>query len=119
MLTKIIQTTHKNMKDSNSLEFQAPGDLINMYLRVYQHLCVHRVASSYQYRNESSFIFRGASLVAQMVKNLPALQKTWVWSLGQEDSLEEEMATHSSMLAWRISWTEAGGLQSMQTVGHD
>ena len=54
-----------------------------------------------------------------MVKNLPALQKTWVWSLGQEDSLEEEMATHSSMLAWRISWTEAGGLQSMQTVGHD
>ena len=41
MLTKIIQTSHKNMKDSNSLEFQAPGDLINMYLRVYQHLCVH------------------------------------------------------------------------------
>ena len=51
--------------------------------------------------------------------NLYALQKTWVWSLGQEDSLEEEMATHSSMVAWKISWTEAGGLQSMQTIGHD
>ena len=49
-----------------------------------------------------------------MVKNLPALQETWVQSLGQEDPLEEGMATHSSILAWRISWTEeAGGLQSM------
>ena len=89
-----------------------------IYVFTSTYVCI-RVASSYQYRNESSFIFRVASLVAQMVKNLPALQKTWVWSLGQEDSLEEEMATHSSMLAWRISWTEAGGLQSMQTVGHD
>ena len=63
----------------------------------------------------------GASLVAQMVKNLPALQKTWLWSLGREDSLEEEMATHSSVLAWRIPWTEAGRLPSMgfQPVGHN
>ena len=45
------------------------------------------------------------SLVAQMVKDLPALQKTWVQSLGQEDPLEKEMATHSSILAWRIPWT--------------
>ena len=44
------------------------------------------------------------SLVAQMVKDLPALQKTWVQSLGQEDPLEKEMATHSSILAWRIPW---------------
>ena len=43
-----------------------------------------------------------ASLVAQMVKNLPAIQETWVWSLGGEDPLEEGMATHSSILAWRI-----------------
>ena len=43
-----------------------------------------------------------ASLVAQMVKNLPAMQDTWVQSLGQEDSLEKGMATHSSLLAWRI-----------------
>ena len=48
----------------------------------------------------------GASLVAQLVKNLPAVQETWVRSLGREDHLEKEMATHSSILAWRISWTE-------------
>ena len=63
-----------------------------------------------------------ASLVAQMVKNLPAMQETWVWSLGQEDPLEEGMATHSSTLTWKILWTEEpGGLQSMglQRVGHD
>ena len=54
-----------------------------------------------------------ASLVAQMVKNLPAMQETKVQSLGQEDLLEKGMATHSSILAWRIPWTEeAGGLQS-------
>ena len=45
-----------------------------------------------------------ASLVAQMVKNLPAVQETWVWSLGLEDPLEKGMATHSSILAWRIPW---------------
>ena len=49
------------------------------------------------------------SLVAQMVKNLPAMWETWVWSLGREDPLEKEMATHSSTLAWRIPWTEAPG----------
>ena len=63
-----------------------------------------------------------ASLVAHMVKNLPATWETQVLSLDQEDTLEKRMATHSSILAWRISWTEEpGGLQSMgsQTVGHD
>ena len=62
-----------------------------------------------------------ASLVFQSVKNLPALQETWVRSPGWEDPLEKKMATHSSILAWRISWTEEpGGLQSMgsQRVGH-
>ena len=60
-----------------------------------------------------------------VVKNLPAMQKmqeTWVQSLGQEDPLEESMATHSSILAWRIPWTEEPGrLQSIgsQKVGHD
>ena len=55
-----------------------------------------------------------ASLVAQMVKNLPAKQEIWVQSLAQEDPLEKEMATHSSVLAWEIPWTEGpGGLQSM------
>ena len=60
--------------------------------------------------------------VAQMVKSLPATQETQVQSLGQEDPLEKEMASHSSILAYRIPWTEEpGGLQSMelQRVGHD
>ena len=47
-----------------------------------------------------------ASLMAQWVKNLPVVQETWVQSLGQEDPLEKGMATHSSILAWRIPWTE-------------
>ena len=57
-----------------------------------------------------------------MVKRLPTKRETWVQSLGQEDLLEKEMATHSSMLAWKIPWMEEpGGLQSMgsQRVGHD
>ena len=55
-----------------------------------------------------------ASLVAQMVKNVPAMWETWVRSLGQEEPLEKEMATHSSTLAWKIPWMEEpGGLQSM------
>ena len=60
--------------------------------------------------------------VAQMVKNLPALQETRVWSLGRKDPLEKGMATHSRILAWTIPWTEEpGGLQSMksQRIGHD
>ena len=49
-----------------------------------------------------------------VIKNPPAFQGTWIWSLGQEDPLEKEMAIHSSILAWEISWTEEpGGLQSM------
>ena len=59
-------------------------------------------------------MFFRASLVAQMVKNLPAMQETWVQSLGWKDLLEKGMATHSSILAWRIPRTEEpGGLQSM------
>ena len=57
-----------------------------------------------------------------MVKNLPAIQETLVRSLGWEDLLEKEMATHSSILAWKIPWTEEpGGLQSMelQRIGHN
>ena len=60
--------------------------------------------------------------MAQMVQNLPAMWETWVQSLGQEDPLEKGMATHSSILAWRIPWTEeAGRLQSRgsQRVRHD
>ena len=63
-----------------------------------------------------------ASLVAQMVKNRPVMQEIWIQSLGWEVPLEKEMATHSSILAWRIPWTEEPGeLQSMglQRAGHD
>ena len=60
--------------------------------------------------------------VAQMVKNLPAMQETWVRSLGQVDPLEKGLAIHFSVLAWRIPWTEEpDGLQfvGLQRVGHD
>ena len=63
-----------------------------------------------------------ASLVAQLVKNPPVMLETWVRSLGWEDPLEKGKATHSSILAWRIPWTEEPGvLQSLglQGVGHD
>ena len=63
-----------------------------------------------------------ASLVAQTVKCLPTMRETWVQSLGQEDALEKEMAIHSSILPWKIPWTEESGrLQSMgsQTVRYD
>ena len=69
-----------------------------------------------------TWVWHWASLVAQRLKCLPAMRETWVQSLGREDPLEKEMATHSSILAWRISWMEEpGGLQSMgsQRVGHD
>ena len=71
------------------------------------------------FSNEST---KHLSPVAQMVKCLPTMWETWVWSLGWEDLLEKEMATHSSILAWKIPWMEERGrLQSMglQRVGHD
>ena len=61
-----------------------------------------------------------AFLVAQLVKNLPAMLETWVRFLGWEDALEKEMATHSSILAWRIPWTEEPGrlVHGVTRVGH-
>ena len=63
-----------------------------------------------------------AGLVAQRIKNLPAKQETQIWSLGQKDTLEKEMATYSNILAWKIPWTEEPSrLQSMgsQRAGHN
>ena len=74
------------------------------------------------YKFNVSIIFEIKSLVAQTVKNLPAMQETWVSSLGQKDPLEKGMSTHSSILAWRIPWTEDPcRLQSvgLQRVGHN
>ena len=68
------------------------------------------------------FLCFWSSLVTLMVQNLPVMQQTWVQSLGREDPLEKEIANQSSILAWRIPWTEkSGGLQSTgsQRVGHD
>ena len=73
-------------------------------------------------QNDLVIYLYGTSLVAQMVKNLPTMQETQVRSLDQEESLEKGLATHSSVLAWKIPWTEEPGrLQSMgsQRVGHD
>ena len=72
--------------------------------------------------NLGNFYLDTDSLVAQMVKRLPAMQETQIQSLGRDDPLEKEMATHSSILAWEIPWTEEpGGLQPIgsQRVGHD
>jgi len=77
------------------------------------HFCFGPAASFFP---EILVIALCPSLVAQMVKNLFAMLETWVWSLDQEDPLEEEAATHLSNLAWRIPWTEeSGGLQSRGT----
>ena len=69
----------------------------------------------FRFCQERRHIFK-SSLVAQMVKTLLATREIWVLSLGWEDPLEKEMTTHSSILAWRIPWTEdSGGLQSMES----
>ena len=76
----------------------------------------------FYYFLDSTYTVIWASLVAQRLKHLPPMWETWVRSLGREDPLEKEMATHSSILAWRIPWMEElGRLQSMgsQRVGHD
>ena len=65
-------------------------------------------------KEQASHSYSWASLVAQKVKNLPAMHETWVRSLGWEDPLEKENATHSSILAWRIPWT-----MGSQRVGHN
>ena len=93
--------------------------------------CFPRLSSSFQaslllwrvdYLQLGTILYVWASLVAQTVKCLSAIQETWVRSLGWEDPLEKEMAPHSSTLAWKIPWTEEPGrLQFMgsQRIGHD
>ena len=70
-----------------------------------------------KYINVSNQYVIHLKIIAQLVKNLPTMQETWVRSLGQEDPLEEGMATHSSILAWRIPWTEEPG--RLQSIGPD
>ena len=88
---------------------------------MYLHHCVLGQASGPAWL-EPGILRIWASLVVQMVKRLPVMRKTRVWSLGQKDPPEKEMAAQSSTLAWKIPWTEKpAGLQSMdsQRVGHN
>ena len=86
-------------------------------LQLWKHMSVKQRSTSLVIREmqiKTTTHSKGASLVAQLVKNPSAVQETWVWSLGGADPLEKEMATHSSILVWRIPRTEEpGGLQSM------
>ena len=91
--------THACIFESSQLEDSYVGDLLYEFYGLVKSLLLE---------------MPWASLVAQSVKNLPAVQETWVRSLGWEDALEKEMATHSSILAWEILWTEEPGrLQCM------
>ena len=99
------------------MDWKLLEDLFSRYLKV---IVSNRLMITSLYLPSGHLI--RASLVAQMVKNLPAMQETQAQFLGWEDPLEKGMATHSGVLAWRIPWTEEpGGLQPMgsQRVGHD
>ena len=76
-------------------------------------MCYRKMEHSNFKETEGWERIRGASLVTQMVKNLPAMQETRVQSVGREDPPEKGMATHSSILAWRIPWTEETGRLSL------
>ena len=92
------------------------SDTTEQLTHTHTHTHTHKGPPTVHFRSYLSFITKfenkvlntcpWTSLVAQMVKNLPAIQETQVQSLGQEDPLEKGMATHSSILAWRILWTE-------------
>ena len=100
----------------NCMECSPPGSSIHGLL---QGSILEWVATPFS--RGSSQPGNWASLVAQMLKRLPAMRETWVWSLDQEDPVEKEMATHSSILAWRIPWTRSlvGYSPRGRRVGHD
>ena len=104
------------------MPFPSPGDLPNPGIEPGSPSFQADALTSKPPEKQISQILYMASQVAQMVKRLPAMRETQVRSLGWEDPLEKEMATHSSILAWKIPWTEEPGrLQSMGSprVGHD
>ena len=108
----ILNNYNKLLIDFCILHFQQNN---NSIIAIY----MHNICSLYETVDcyltfITPFFFIRTSLVAQMVKRLPTMRETWVQSLGQEDLLEKEMATHSSTLAWRIPWIEEPDrLQSM------
>ena len=99
-------TGSRTREDTKVWGYTGPLEKMAQYLHTtYAHPLIHL---------KSSLDCLWASLVAQLVKKPPVMQETWVWSLGQEDPLKKETATHTSILAWRIPWTERPGkLQSM------
>ena len=106
----------------SGMPFPPPGDLpdpgSNLHLLHWQADSLSLSPLGSPYINTHTYTW--ASLIAQSVKNRPAMQETWVGFLGWEDPLEKEMATHSSILAWRIPWTaEPGKLQSMGSQESD
>ncbi|CAI9154435.1 unnamed protein product [Rangifer tarandus platyrhynchus] len=109
--------------EENNADFCIVQETFNSGLTMSCVFCILsvRVNSVFSF-NTNIYGHLGAFPVAQRVKRLPTMRETWVRSLGREDPLEKEMATHSSILAWKIPWTEKPGrLQSMgsQRVGHD
>ena len=95
---------------------------LEIYVFTDTYICVHACARAHTHTHTHIYIYAWASLMAQMVKNLPAMQETWVRFLDWKDPLEKRMVTHSGIIVWRVSWTkEPHRLQSMglQRVGHD
>ena len=104
---------------------------LHTHTHTHTHTYIYSIAINQSEKNNpiknwqniwTNILQKGISPVAHTIKNLPAVQETCVRSLGQEDPLEKGMASYSSILAWRIPWTEEpGGLQSMglQRIGHD
>ena len=131
LLPPFLPTFHSSTQELCSLKPSVLNKLFyrfNLFMEIFLHLLTLILVFSLQSSQLSPFadpiygwIMALASL-AYAVKNLPAMWENRVRSLGREDTLEMEMATHSSILAWKIPWTERpGGLQSMesQRVGHD
>ena len=107
-----------NIFDAQGIRLMEPHIHAYYYIVYYNYLQLH----SYMWLIMHKYIIQWSSLVAQTVKNLPAMQEAQVWSLGRENPLEKGMATHYTILAWKIPWTEEpGGLQSMglQRVRHN
>ena len=110
---------------SHYLDVSSPRwlcDSLPHLLQIFVQISPSRWSPFWPLHSVCTYTSQGASLVAWTVKNLPTMQETWIRFLGWGHPLEKGMATHSSILAWRIPWTEEpGGLQSMglQRVGHD
>ena len=111
----------------SGLSCPPPGDLPDPGVKLMSLMlsCIGRKFTTSANREDICYIIiiqNPASLVAQIVKNPPAMQENWVRSLGWEDPLDKEMATYWSILAWRIPWTEeSGGLQFLESkrAGHN